>query len=200
MRNRRPRGKLTPINNGVKIVGIDYSLCSPCVAVTTDGGLSYQAHYLTSTKKFLGDFKFGNFLIKGWEYPAWTTPEERYQGLSEWAIRLAGASDQVMIEDYALGAKGRVFHIGENAGLLKWKLWNLKIPFSVVGPTVLKKWATGKGNADKEKMHAAFQQRFGVDMQARLAGREGKIGNPVSDVVDAVWLAAYGTQHTITRT
>ena len=195
MRNRRSGCKLNPINNGVKVVGIDYSLCSPCVAVTTDGGLSFQAHYLTETKKFLGDFKFGNFLIKGWEYPAWETPEERYQGLSEWAISLAGASERVMIEDYALGAKGRVFHIGENAGLLKWKLWNGKIPFSVVGPTVLKKWATGKGNADKEKMHEAFQQRFRLDLQARLAGGKGRIGNPVSDVVDAVWLCQYAIEN-----
>jgi hypothetical protein len=43
-------------------------------------------------------------------------------------------------------------------------------------------------------MHSAFQKRFGVDMQARLAGREGKIGNPVSDVVDAVWLTVYGVE------
>lgn len=195
MRNRRSGCKLNPINNGVKIVGIDYSLCSPCVAVTTDGGLSFQAHYLTETKKFLGDFKFGNFLIKGWEYPAWNTPEERYQGLSEWAISLAGASERVMIEDYALGAKGRVFHIGENAGLLKWKLWNYKISFKVVSSTVLKKWATGKGNADKEKMHEAFRQRFGLDLQARLAGGKGRIGNPVSDVVDAVWLCQYAIEN-----
>lgn len=194
MRNRRSGINRNPINNRVKITGIDYSLCSPCVAVTTDGGLSFQAHYLTQTKKFLGEFKFKNLFIKGWEYPAWNTPEERYQGLSEWAISLAGASERVLIEDYALGAKGRVFHIGENAGLLKWKLWNSKIPFSVVGPTVLKKWATGKGNADKEQMHAHFEKRFGIDLQTKLAGREGKIGNPVSDVVDAVWLTVYGVE------
>ena len=191
MRSRRSGVIRNPINNRVKITGIDYSLCSPCVAFTSDG-ISFEAHYLTETKKFLGEFKFGNFFIKGWEYPEWNSPEERYQGLSEWAIRLAGGSERVLVEDYALGAKGRVFHIGENAGLLKWKLWNLKIPFSVVGPTVLKKWATGKGNADKEKMHEAFKARFNLDLQAKLSGREGKIGNPVSDVVDAVWLAAYG--------
>ena len=174
----------------MKTVGIDYSLCSPCVAVTHDG-VHYEAHYLTDTKKFLGNWKYGNISVTGWQYPQWHTPEERHHLLSEWSVRLCIDAGRVVIEDYAMGAKGRVFHIGENCGLLKWKLWNLKIGFSVVPPTVLKKFATGKGNSDKEKMHDAFVGQLGVDLRAAMTPTNTKVGNPVSDIVDAIFLCRF---------
>ena len=31
--------------------------------------------------------------------------------------------DVISIEDYSMGSRGRVFHIGENAGILKYRLW-----------------------------------------------------------------------------
>ena len=58
-------------------------------------------------------------------------------------------------------------------------------------PTVLKKFATGKGNSDKEKMHEAFVGQFGVDLRRAMTPLNTKVGNPVSDIVDAIFLCRY---------
>ena len=59
----------------------------------------------------------------------------------------------VALEDYAFAAKGRVFHIAENTGILKYKLFQQGIPLETISPSAVKKNATGKGNADKEMMY-----------------------------------------------
>jgi Holliday junction resolvasome RuvABC endonuclease subunit len=56
------------------------------------------------------------------------------------------------------------------------------IPLAVVPPAVLKKYATGRGNADKTAMAVALQKRWGVEL-----GDDNK--------VDAWWLAAAGREH-----
>jgi Holliday junction resolvasome RuvABC endonuclease subunit len=56
---------------------------------------------------------------------------------------------------------------------------NPRIPLAVVPPAVLKKYATGRGNADKTAMAVAVQKRWGVEL-----GDDNK--------VDAWWLGAAG--------
>lgn len=58
----------------------------------------------------------------------------------------------VAIEDYAMGAKGRVFNIGELGGVIRLAVYRAGIPMIEVPPTVLKKFVTGKGNANKTAM------------------------------------------------
>ena len=41
-------------------------------------------------------------------------------------------------------------------GLLKYKLYKHAIPVTIVEPAKVKKCATGKGNADKQKMYEQF--------------------------------------------
>jgi len=105
-------------------------------------------------------------------------------------------ADHIVIEDYAMGAKGRVFHLGENCGLLKHKLWHNGLTFSVIAPTALKKFATGKGNADKCAMVEAFRLRTGIDLPVHMQGGKD-CGSPVSDIVDSWFLAAYGREVTM---
>jgi len=69
----------------------------------------------------------------------------------------------------------------ERAGLW-WRVYNVvhdafTIPVAVVGPTSLKKYATGNGNAGKPEMLAAAIRRLGYD------GHQ-------ADCVDALWLRA----------
>jgi crossover junction endodeoxyribonuclease RuvC len=94
--------------------------------------------------------------------------------------------DVIVVEGPALHAKGAYFH--ENAGLfyaITHRIWKSGRPWAQVPPTVLKKFATGKGGGpgtDKGGMRVAASYRFGL----------AEIG---PDEADALWLAAAGLQH-----
>lgn len=62
--------------------------------------------------------------------------------------------DLVAIEEYALGAPGRIslVRLGEIGGIVRTRLFELDVPFVLVGPSKLKRFATGNGNASKEQM------------------------------------------------
>ena len=47
----------------------------------------------------------------------------------------------------------------ENCGILKYKLQERNIPYDVIVPSVVKKGATGKGNADKIKCMRHFLKK-----------------------------------------
>jgi hypothetical protein len=97
---------------------------------------------------------------------------------------------QFFLEDYAYGAKGRVFNIGENTGVLKLLLANNAV--QVVSPTAVKKFATGKGNATKDQMVAQFLRETRIDFMRDLYGNKGSLRSPVPDLVDAYYLARWG--------
>jgi len=61
-------------------------------------------------------------------------------------------------------------------------------PVPDVPTSTLKRWATGKGNADKLAMVRAARERYGVDLRAKSEG--GKAGE--EDAADACHVAAYG--------
>ena len=92
------------------------------------------------------------------------------------------------IEGYAYGAKGRVFHIAENTGVLKYKLFQANIPVEIISPSEVKKKATGKGNADKKAMHIAFMQETGYNLKTLITPDKKEVTNPVSDIVDSYYV------------
>ena len=101
------------------------------------------------------------------------------------------------MEDYSFGSKGKVFNIAEATGLFKHKLHQLGIELHTVPPTVIKKFATGKGNADKEMMYKAFVAQGNPELMKWYYDRDVKVGSPVSDIVDAYFVAKYGyTEYT----
>ena len=152
--------------NRTKIAGIDYSLTSPAVCIYTeenDGGYfdfgRCVLHYLSNTKgqqQLAAGCGLDN--IKASPYPEWATEEERHENLSDWAYKLIQGCKKVFIEGYAFATVGKshVRSVAEGTGLLKNKMWKMKIPFTIFPPTVIKKHATGKGNADKQLMYNAF--------------------------------------------
>ena len=54
---------------------------------------------------------------------------------------------------------GSLFQIAENCGILKYRLQEENLPYSTVVPSVVKKGATGKGNADKDMMYECICER-----------------------------------------
>lgn len=176
--------------NMITAVGIDYSLTCPCMCVQTDAVYDKSIfYYLTDNKKHTG--QFGNAF--GYLHKEYYTEQERYDNIAEFFLSKIPTNPipSIFIEDYSFGSKGKVFHIAENTGILKHKLWELGFKFTTVPPTVIKKHATGKGNADKEKMVAAFLEQTQVDMH-KLILSDRKLASPVTDIVDSFFIASYG--------
>ena len=69
-----------------------------------------------------------------------------------------------VVEDYAMGAKGRTFDIGELGGIVKLEAWTYKVNILRVPPSSLKMFATGKGNADKSQVMHAVKTTWGKDI------------------------------------
>ena len=70
--------------------------------------------------------------------------------------------DVAVIEGYSYASKGRsIFQIAELGGIVRWELYSRRLPYVDVAPSCLKRYATGKGNANKDAMIAAAIHRFG---------------------------------------
>lgn len=173
------------------VVGIDYSLTSPCVCVSRDKTFSNSYFYYLNDRKTTQG-KFHNILGEGHE--EYLTDQERYENIAEWVLTILADFKRedvtVLIEDYSFGSKGKVFNLAENCGIMKYMLYKQGYKFFTVPPTVVKKFATGKGNATKEKMYEAFVAETGVDLHAIISPTT-KLGSPTTDVVDAWYIARY---------
>ena len=192
-------------------IGIDYSLSSPGVCInTSEEEFRYEDckfYYLTNTKKYQGTFKeniaFGTSAVEyiGTPHTPYSSEPERYNNIANWAIDIIKSQPQLMIgklwekhpiiqiEDYSFGSTGRVFHIAENLGLLKYKLkiecgWD----YTLLAPSVIKKFATDKGNANKELMLGAFQEDTGVNLEVLL---DSSVKSPITDIADAYFICKY---------
>ena len=186
-------------------IGIDYSLSSPGVCVnTSDGEFKYEDcifYFLTNTKKYDATFKeniaFGKSAVEfvGSPHQLYTSEPQRYNQIADWVIDIINSyvfwqeQPTIQIEDYSYGSTGRVFHIAENLGLLKYKLkmecgWD----YTLLPPSVIKKFATDKGNANKDLMLDAFEKDTGTNL-AQVFDTTSK--SPVSDVADAYFICKY---------
>ena len=189
-------------------IGIDYSLSSPGVCInTSEEEFRYEDckfYYLTNTKKYQGTFKekmaFGTSAVEyiGTQHKPYSSEPERYNNIANWAIDIIISQKMnswslehpiIQIEDYSFGSTGRVFHIAENLGLLKYKLkmecgWD----YTLLAPSVIKKFATDKGNANKELMLGAFQEDTGVNLEVLL---DSSVKSPITDIADAYFICKY---------
>jgi len=189
-------------------IGIDYSLSSPGVCVnTSEGEFKYEDctfYFLTNTKKYDATFCrpfVTNVRYIGTQHKPYSSEPERYSQIADWVIDIIKSQSQLMIgklwekkpiiqiEDYSYGSTGRVFHIAENLGLLKYKLkmecgWD----YTLLPPSVVKKFATDKGNANKELMLDAFEKDTGTNLAQVF---DTTSISPVSDVADAYFICKY---------
>ena len=172
------------------VIGIDYSLTSPAMCVMTEPKIEKSIfYYLTTNKKLVGTFDNA----VGYLHKEYYTEQERYDNIAEFFINKIPTKEipNIYIEDYSFGSVGKVFHIAENTGLLKYKLWEVGYKFTTVPPTVIKKFATGKGNADKAMMYDQFYNDTKKNF-VMLFNKNLTLGSPVTDIVDSYYIAKYG--------
>ena len=180
------------------IVGIDYSLNSPAICIAGDDFDFDKCsfHFLTSKKKHIG--KFGKNIF-GYEHKEYNTPIERFTNISTWALDIIhkhkSDTAKVFIEGYSFGSKGQaVFQIAENCGILKYRLqMSPSILYDTIVPSVVKKHASGKGNADKQLMYDSFKNHTKQDLLKMFD--MGKLNNPVTDIVDSYYIAKVGYEN-----
>ncbi len=174
--------------------GIDYSMTSPSICIHKGSEWSVDNcvfHYMVKKDKHLVVTE----KLKGFLYPEYSHQQQRFDNLASWILKILSDYDitKISLEGYSYGStSSRLFEIGENTGLLKYKLWNAGYPFEVYAPTMIKKFATGKGNANKEKLWEAFKNETNLNLFNILGQEECKYWNPVSDMVDAYYLTKYG--------
>ena len=177
------------------VAGIDYSMTSPAIAICRAGYLEtpnfhehFEFHSLCSYR--LEDRNNIHFTYA----PKFDHDTRRFNYISDWAIDRLSGVDAVWMEGYSMGSKGMVYNIGENTGLLKYKImFRLNKEPVITPPSVIKKAATGKGNADKQQMYQAFVEGTGVDLKNLLQPKR-LLGSPTTDIIDAYFIALLGKQ------
>ena len=188
-----------------KIAGIDYSLTSPAICVYKDengGHFDFDRcvfHYLSNNEKqqqLAARTGLKNLRVDS--YPEWQSEEERHEKLATWAYNIVQGCEEVFLEGYAFATsvQAGVRSMAENTGLLKHKMWKNILKFQTYPPTVIKKFATGKGNSNKEKMYEAFVDELltPTDLKEQLTPKAKKIINPISDIVDSYFIAKAGAE------
>jgi len=185
------------------IIGIDYSLNSPAVCVSRNCGTSFSDcyfYYLTSKKKHMGKMLEN---VIGYEHKEYNGPIERFKNLSDWVLHILDTLHKkqedkiIFIEGYSYGSKGQaIFQIAENGGILKYRLQK-RYECRTIVPSVIKKFATGKGNADKEKMYEQFTRTQGIDLK-KVFDME-KLNNPITDIIDSYYIMRAGYEDSISN-
>lgn len=92
-------------------------------------------------------------------------------------------ADLVVIEGYSMGTQRQASHahaLGELGGVVRLALYEAGVPYVDVPPASLKRYATGKGNANKGQVLEAASKRSGLD----FAGDNNR--------ADAWWLRQMG--------
>jgi len=127
--------------NRNKVLGVDMSLNG--TAICFPSGTASVLHLNTNTKN----------VSKG--------PDRLFRIL-EWlqSFDYDGIT-HVCWEDYAYGTKGQPFSKGELGGIIKLFYLSMGLPIIAPSPATLKKYITGKGNADKSQMQQAVLDRWG---------------------------------------
>ncbi len=91
----------------------------------------------------------------------------------------------VVVEGFSFGSPQGATEAGGLGWAVRIALHLNSVPFAVVAPPTLKKFATGKGNAGKDDMKLAALQRFDVAFTGAGSG----------DRCDARWLQEMGLHH-----
>jgi hypothetical protein len=174
----------------MKILGLDLSINgSGCVKFELDDKLNVIGKsYLSFTQvkkhetKEILHFSKKNF-PNNFEQNAWTITN---------ILAFCEGCEYVAVEDYAFGAKGMVFHIGEFVGEVKkflywgWNKNNRGMNLRLYDPCSIKMWATDRGNATKEDMVDSYDKVHKDPLKLSFLNR---FGSPKEDIVDAYFIA-----------
>jgi crossover junction endodeoxyribonuclease RuvC len=168
--------------------GIDYSMTSPGIAIV-DGDI-VKMFGLSSKKKELGVHQISeNITLVIEQYPSgYTNNIERFKLLSKWITsKIPVDIKEINLEGYSMGSRaGQVFTIAENTTILKLSLLSSGISINIISPTSLKKYATGKGSANKDAMMLSFCTKFNINNPGHSS---------FNDCVDAYFLSQYDCEY-----
>ncbi|MDP4158202.1 MAG: crossover junction endodeoxyribonuclease RuvC [Bacillota bacterium] len=144
------------------IIGIDPSLTSTGICVMSEHGQVIESQAIQPKNK----------------------GPERLALFRQSLVNLISLRSNVhaFIEGYAFGANNQREALGELGGVLRLTLYDQNANMVIIQPTALKKFATGKGNADKIAMAVALEKQFQLEY-------------PTSDQTDAFWLATFGRSY-----
>lgn len=127
---------------------------------------------------------------------AYSCNSERYYKLAKRYVEILieHSIDTVYMEGYAYGASGNTFNIGECTGILKLLLWQNDIELIVLQPGEIKKFATGKGNANKTLMYDSYVSKTNhfIDKLMDDERKGDKIPSPTNDIIDAYFILQCG--------
>jgi hypothetical protein len=174
-------------------VGIDYSITSPALCL---GPLGKKFNWKQCKFFSLSDYDYPfspeSIDVTTQQHIPWKNNMDRFDHISDWAMNILKQHHikKVLVEGYAFGARGQVFQIGENTGILKLKLHKGGYDVEVAPPTTIKKFATGKGTATKDMMYEAWMKETGFDLKDCYQPKR-KLGSPTTDLVDAYFLCKY---------
>lgn len=174
----------------MKICGLDLSMnSSGLVSLELDNNLniisSYYLGFTTVKKVSVNDPKILLYDRKD---------TDRY-AISHWMtskmLSFISGSSYIATEGYAYGASGNTFDIGEFCGFVKMSAYANNHSLRIYDPTSIKKYATGKGTADKISMFDAFTSHNNIkpDISKLPQPTKGSGASPTSDIVDAYWIA-----------
>jgi len=168
----------------MRIAGIDYSKNSPGVVIfELDKNFdveSYEYIGFSSVKKIA--ISDNNILY--YKKNQFNNDYDQYIWMRDSIMDKLSNVDFVAFEGYAFGASGKVFDIAETTAIMKVKLYEDGIPFRVYEPTVVKMFATGKGNAGKVEMHQAYEKICDPIGLYQLP----ELKSPREDLIDAYYI------------
>jgi Holliday junction resolvasome RuvABC endonuclease subunit len=95
-------------------------------------------------------------------------------------------AEYIAIEDYAYSATGKVFNIAEYVGGLKMDLYLEGKKIRMIEPTVVKKYAVGRGSCDKISMEDEYMKNDVLGLS-----KLPEYKSPKLDIVDAFYIAKY---------
>lgn len=182
----------------MKFAGIDYSITCPAITIIEND--EFKHHYMMdchNPKSKSGiknkqhiDAKFLDGLVTAKGLTFYENNTHRYLQIAAWATEICKGCSLVGIEEYAFsrGSAGLVFNLGENGGTLKAELYKAGIPFTTIENGIVKKLATGKGNADKAMMVSGYTKDTGIEL-SDIPHKNDKSLTPIGDIADSYFLA-----------
>lgn len=104
--------------------------------------------------------------------------------------------DYVYLEDYSYASKGRLFNIGEYVGGMKNMIYDMGLYQQYIEPTVVKLFATGKGNCDKIRMCDVYDDPKSlwedrIDLTHLPVVKAPAYKSPKADITDAYFIAKF---------
>lgn len=176
-------------------IGVDLSITSPGISCLDSDGEILWMNFFASKPKWEG--KLDN-LITGIPYPEYTCDSERHHKIGSIIVdliekeQLNGNQVKVCLEGYSYGSTAsRLFQIAENGGHFKFLCWQKNIDVLIVAPSAIKKFGTGRGNANKELVYQSFVAKYGIKLHQIFGLKTDKAISPISDIADSVFMAAY---------